>query len=105
MPSPLNPSKAEAFGRVSIEAQINGIPVIASHIGGLTESVGDGGILIDPQAPTDEWVEAVRSTIEDDELWNRLSRRALSHSRGYTCANTTRIDRFIAWIAEGSLGA
>ena len=96
---------AEAFGRVSIEAQINGIPVIASHIGGLTESVGDGGILIDPQAPTDEWVEAVRSTIEDDELWNRLSRRALSHSRGYTCANTTRIDRFIAWIAEGSLGA
>jgi len=37
----------EAFGRVAIEAMINGIPVIASNFAGLKDSVGDGGILIE----------------------------------------------------------
>jgi glycosyltransferase involved in cell wall biosynthesis len=36
----------ETFGRVAIEALINGIPVIASKVGGLAEAVGPGGILV-----------------------------------------------------------
>lgn len=54
----------EGWGRVVTEAQISGIPVIASNIGGLPESVGMGGMLIDPDAGLDEWVKAV------DLLWN-----------------------------------
>ena len=37
----------EAFGRVAIEAMVNGIPIIASNIAGLKDSIGDGGILIE----------------------------------------------------------
>lgn len=36
----------EAFGRVITEAQVNGIPVLASAVGGIPEAVGDGGLLV-----------------------------------------------------------
>jgi glycogen(starch) synthase len=43
----------EPFGLVAVEAQMNGVPVIASRCGGLTEIVTEnsGGILV---APRDE---------------------------------------------------
>lgn len=37
----------EAWGRVVTEAQLNGIPVVASDRGGLPESVGEGGSCVD----------------------------------------------------------
>ena len=44
----LVPSVAEeAFTRVSIEAAVNGIPVIANRVGGIPEALGESGILID----------------------------------------------------------
>ncbi len=36
----------ETFGRVAIEAMINGIPVIASKRGGLPEAIGDAGFTL-----------------------------------------------------------
>lgn len=36
----------EAFGRVVIEAQLNGIPVVAHDIGGLSEAAGDGALMV-----------------------------------------------------------
>ncbi len=61
----LAPSRwQEAWGRVVTEAHISGIPVIANNIGGLPESVGAGGILIDRDAGDDVWADAV------ELLWN-----------------------------------
>lgn len=71
----------EAWGRVVTEAQIAGIPVIASNRGGLPEAVGDGGIVLDPEGPFDEWVSAVRKLWSDtryhDALANKARLRAL----------------------------
>lgn len=39
----------EAMGRALMEAQMAGLPLVASHIGGIPEIVGDTGILIPPQ--------------------------------------------------------
>lgn len=50
----------EAFGRTVIEAQLNGIPVLASDRGALPETVGEGGVLINAHAPTALWAEALR---------------------------------------------
>jgi glycosyltransferase involved in cell wall biosynthesis len=70
----------EAYGRVATEAQLSGIPVVASALGGLVEAVGPGGILLDPDGPAEVWVDAVRRLWIDDVLYARLSAAALSHA-------------------------
>ena len=40
-------------------ARANGIPVLASDRPGHGEAVGPGGILVDPDAPIDTWVDAL----------------------------------------------
>ena len=54
----------EGFGRVALEAQVSGIPVIASAIGGIPEAVAGGGaVLLPPDAPAELWAEAVEGVL------------------------------------------
>lgn len=50
----------ESFGRTAVEAQINALPVLASNRGALPEVVGEGGLVLPPEAPTEVWVQALR---------------------------------------------
>ena len=45
------PSLTEGLGRVAIEAQFLGRPVIASRVGGIPEIIADGetGLLVEPE--------------------------------------------------------
>jgi glycosyltransferase involved in cell wall biosynthesis len=70
----------EAYGRVATEAQISGIPVIASTRGGLPEAVGPGGILLDPEQPVADWAVAVRKLWQDEQHYAELSAAALAHA-------------------------
>jgi glycosyltransferase involved in cell wall biosynthesis len=70
----------EAYGRVVTEAQICGIPAIASRRGGLPESVGSGGILLDPDGPISDWAVAVRRLWLDDRYYAELSAAALAYA-------------------------
>lgn len=77
----LVPSQCEeAFGRVVVEAQCNGIPVIASDIGGLSEAVGPGGLLVAPKAPIEEWEKALRSLWDNKALYEEKSMAALDYA-------------------------
>jgi len=91
----LMPSLVEAAGRVAVEAQLNGIPVIASDRDGLPETVGAGGLVLpasaDPESP--EGVEVVRRWVElvgrlhlDRNFYEAASRAAwdgvLKHRNG-----------------------
>ena len=49
----------EPFGRVALEAMYNRVPVIASRTGGLIESVGSGGVLIEDFGNAERWVEEI----------------------------------------------
>ena len=71
----------EALGRVVTEAQVSGIPVLASNRGGLPESVGPGGLVIDLGAPLDNWLSALDLMWEDEEEYARLCERARLHAR------------------------
>ncbi len=78
----LAPSRGlETWGRVASEAQINGIPVLASDRGGLPEAVGDGGICLDYDAPLETWVAEFLKLWRDDAYYARLSEQALTHAR------------------------
>lgn len=70
----------EAWGRVASEAQVSGIPVVASNIGGLPEAVGPGGILL---APDDfgGWADAIRRLWYDEAHYSRTAEAAMKHSK------------------------
>jgi glycosyltransferase involved in cell wall biosynthesis len=69
----------EGYGRVVTEAQISGIPVVASMRGGLPEAVGQGGMLLDADGPINDWVTAIRKLWLDDQCYADLSAAALVH--------------------------
>jgi glycosyltransferase involved in cell wall biosynthesis len=72
--------RPEEFGRVAAEAQISGIPVVASARGGLPEAVGPGGVLLPHDGPIDDWVAAIRHLWEDDAYYAEISARAVAHA-------------------------
>jgi glycosyltransferase involved in cell wall biosynthesis len=78
----LAPSKwEEAWGRVASEAHCSGIPVLGSRRGGLPEAIGKGGVVLDYDAPLDEWVSALRRLWSDDGHYEELSAAALRYSQ------------------------
>jgi hypothetical protein len=93
----------EAFGRVAIEAQSCGIPVLASRRGGLPESVGDGGLCVDDYANPAAWVAAIRGVVDSEDRYRELAARALAHAANeqFTTAHAAR--RFVEICADRSL--
>ena len=82
----------EAYGRVATEAQVSGIPVVASTRGGLPEAVGSGGILLDPAGPIEPWVNSVRKLWSDKAYYNELSAAALAYAQRPEISFTHQID-------------
>jgi glycosyltransferase involved in cell wall biosynthesis len=84
----LVPSYYESFGRVAIEAMVNGIPVLYSkpavhsvYPGGSTEGLDDWirpvGIGL-PRDTTSDWVDAVRR-LDDPEVYSSTSAASRAH--------------------------
>ncbi|MDD5680768.1 MAG: glycosyltransferase [Candidatus Omnitrophica bacterium] len=67
----------EAFGRVIIEAQAVGVPVVATGVGGITDIIRDGenGLLVFPEDPH-SIADAVTRLLKDPELGRSLARKA-----------------------------
>ncbi|MDF1582312.1 MAG: glycosyltransferase [Methyloprofundus sp.] len=70
----------EGFGMVAIEGQSCRIPVIASQRGGLTESVGTGGILIEDYQNVEKWLTAVAQVLASPHSYASFSERAYQHA-------------------------
>lgn len=90
----------EAFGRVVIEAQHCGIPVIASRRGGLPESVGDGGMCIDGYLDPERWVQAIASITGNAAHYNKLAAQALAHAGRDDFKPQEAARRFLAFCGE-----
>jgi glycosyltransferase involved in cell wall biosynthesis len=70
----------ETWGRVVTEAHASGSPVLGCAFAALPESVGPGGILLEPQAAIGDWIRALRSMWDDRALYETLSTRARKFS-------------------------
>ncbi len=77
----LAPSRwEEGWGRVISEAQVSGIPALASRCGGLPEAVGPGGILIEAGADLAQWERALATLWDDSSAYRSLSDAAAAHA-------------------------
>lgn len=99
MPTRIN----EAWGRVVTEAQVSGIPAIASDCGGLPEAVGAGGILVDPAAPIEAWEGALAALWDDPAAYARLCDAALRHSARPEIQVDSLMDRFTALLCRHAM--
>jgi glycosyltransferase involved in cell wall biosynthesis len=69
------PSHAETYGMVVTEALARGVPVVASDVGGVSEALGNGGLLVPPGDPA-ALGAALRSWLGDGDLRGRLRQAA-----------------------------
>jgi len=67
----------EAFGRVIIEAQAAGVPVVATKVGGVVDIIDDGltGLLVNPADPG-SMAEAALKIFKDKQLSRTLAENA-----------------------------
>lgn len=84
----------EAWGRVAAEAQMSGIPVLASRLGGLPEAVGDGGVLVDPAADLGGWLHALGLVWDDPVAYGRHASRAERNGRRIDAGGAVATERF-----------
>ena len=68
--------ESETFGRVSIEAQASGVPVLCSDIGGIPETLSAGvtGLLL-PTGDIDAWRESIIELASDTQVRKAIAER------------------------------
>ncbi|MDD5428222.1 MAG: glycosyltransferase family 9 protein [Candidatus Omnitrophica bacterium] len=92
----------EAFGRVIIEAQASGVPVVATQVGGVVDIIEDRktGLLCHPQNPK-EMAEKIFELHKDRELWKNIALESKKHVEVYFNLNKM-MDKTIAVYEEAA---
>jgi glycosyltransferase involved in cell wall biosynthesis len=70
------PSRMESFGRVVVEAMMNGLPVVASDIGPFRDLLGDGGGMLFPSGDAAAAAAALAKLVADPVLRDEIGQRA-----------------------------
>ena len=78
------PSLQESFGRIAVEAMLNGLPVVASDIPALRRLLGDSesGLLF-PVGDAAGAADAIRRLLADPALRHRLGEQGLMRGKQY----------------------
>lgn len=87
----------ETWGRVATEVQVSGIPVLASNRGGLPESVGDGGLLINDDSLIEKWCESLQKIIDNYDIY---SKNAAARSKREDISHASIVSKLIAHFEE-----
>ncbi|GMU37059.1 MAG: glycosyltransferase family 4 protein [Phycisphaerae bacterium] len=79
------PSLSEGTPRVLVEARARSLPVVATRVGGVPDSVVDSvdGLLVPPRDPV-ALAQGIQRLIEDGELRRRLIREGRRRVQGWT---------------------
>ncbi len=73
------PSLWEGFGMVAVEAMASGVPVVASRIPGLSEVVGEAGLLFEAGNPSD-LADKISALLKSPGLWAENRRRGIERA-------------------------
>lgn len=105
----------ESGARVIAEAQINGIPILATNTGGSSELIGNGGRVFDIANEVREkrgevlvtekdlmpWIEEIKRIWNDQEYYNKLSQLATEISKIHDLSVSAQ--RFLKAVAPAVL--
>ncbi len=93
---------SETFGRVLIEAQAHGIPVLGAANGGIPEALIDGqtGLLL-PPGDVSRWSAGISTLVENEEMRARFGAEALRFAERFASRRIVRdflrvLDSFVA---------
>src|SRR5947209_1704406 len=96
------PSLHEGFGLPCLEAMASGVPVVAARRGALPETVGDAGLLVDPES-AGELADALVAAACDQGLRARLIAAGLRRAAAYPWRRTAVLtDRAMGKLLEES---
>lgn len=73
----------EQFGRVIVEGMASGVPIIGSSCGAIPEVVGDAGLVF-PEGDAEALAGALRRTLSDGGLRERMTRAGLARVQQYS---------------------
>ncbi|WP_395655954.1 glycosyltransferase family 4 protein [Nocardioides sp.] len=90
-------SRAEAYGMVVTEALAHGLPVVATDVGGVRESLGGGGVLVPAEDPAALAAELRRWLTSEQR---RAELRAAARARRAGLAGWDRTVRLVADALE-----
>lgn len=79
----------ESFGRVALEGLLNGIPVLATNLGGLTEIVGNSQYLVDvpdPHTMPSDYFKKVSYHTETVEMFSDMVESLYHNPKSYKTA-------------------
>lgn len=90
----------EGCCRLVAEAQLGGIPVLASKRGNLSKDVGRGGTLVELDAGVEAWLQQLDRYFEDDELHEQTGTEAISHASRPDFAPAPLIERLLHLLGD-----
>ncbi len=93
----LAPHQMDNRPRTILEALSNGIPVIASDLPGLAESVGPGGLTVSRRAG---WVDAVQTLCQDPVAYRKYERAARRHAARPEVHTNTIVSTFVDIVKD-----
>jgi glycosyltransferase involved in cell wall biosynthesis len=89
----------EGFGRVIVEAQISGIPCVASDRGALPDTVGEGGVVLSLAEPVERWCAAVESLFSDGRRYGECAHAARANALRADLAPDAVVARFLDFVS------
>jgi glycosyltransferase involved in cell wall biosynthesis len=96
----LAPFLLDGRPRVVLEAQANGIPVLARDLPALRETVGTGGRMVRGDASAEEWAAALGELIDDPDRYQEACDAALAYASREEVDPTVIVSRFEHALAE-----
>lgn len=97
----LVPSRCEdAAPRVILEAHGNGIPVVASLVGGIPEVSGGASVLLPPSAPPERWASEIERIFGDPLAQEDLAGRARANAARPEFGSEAIVSAFLRFAYE-----